>query len=128
MEFIFNANGDYKTEFKSYVDLLFDKIATISKAQRLKLVEGLTESYFHITGEAPNGGQLDRLASFILHDDLEGNRKSNKKKTVEYSILSDRQMDTRERGEADERLAQNYGTDGKKHGRGTRNHKTNALD
>lgn len=127
MEFTFNIQGDFKTEFKNYVDLLFSKVATLTEKQRVALAGQLTEAYVATTGQTPAGGQLDRLGSFILHAELTS-KKSNKSKKAEYPVLSDRQIETRERGEADERLATNYGTDGKKHGRGTRNRSTNELD
>lgn len=126
MKFTFNIQGDFKTEFKNYVDLLFSKVATFTRTQRNGLVDGLIEAYVATTGQVPNGGQLDRLASFILHEELTSN---DPYKTSKTGIMSDRQFRRRaEEQEADVKLAGNYGTDGKKHGRSTRNRSTNELD
>jgi hypothetical protein len=127
MEFTFNATGDFKTEFKKYVDLLFEKASTLTQKQRIKLTEDVTEAYVSTTGQVPNGGQLDRLGSFILHNELTS-MKSNKSKASEYPVFSDRQIETREREETDFILSTNYGTDGVKHGTGKRNTKTNMID
>lgn len=127
MEFVFTANGDFKTEFKTYVDLLFEKAGTLTRKQRIALAGKLTDTYVTVTGQVPAGGQLDRLGSLILHEELTS-KKSNKAKTTQYNFHSDRQLETREREEADFGLAQNYGTDGKKHGKGTRNRAINELD
>lgn len=127
MEFTFNAKGDYKTEFKNYVDLLFSKVTTFTREERLALTEKLTVAYVLTTGKTPAGGQLDRLGSFILHEDLTDKRK-NKVTATNYPFLSDWQLVEREKKEADEKFGASYGTDGKKHGKGTRNRKYNTQD
>lgn len=127
MEFTFTANGDYKTEFVNYVTALFDKAHTYTQAKRTQLAGHLIEAYFHTTGQTPAGGQLDRLGTFILHDVIT-DKKSNKSKTMEYNILSDSQLEEREKGERDFGLSEQYGTDGVKHGAGKRNTKTKELE
>lgn len=112
MEFTFNDEGDYKAEFSNYVDLLFKKVATTKRDKRIKLTDGLTESYIRVVGEAPAGVQLSRLATFILYDELEGNRDPHK--ASKTGLLSDRQLRTRkEEKEVDGRIIEIYGSDGR---------------
>lgn len=125
MEFVFTAHGDFKSEFKAYVDRLFEVAGTTTRKQRLKLTEQLTEAYIKTTGQVPAGGQLDRLGSLILHEELTLN---DPHKASKIGFYSEHQEDRREKKEADFKLAGNYGTDGTKHGRGTRNRSTNELD
>lgn len=125
MEFVFNAQGDFKTEFRTYVDRLFEVAGTTTRKQRLKLTEQLTEAYVTTTGQVPNGGQLDRLGSLILHEELTLN---DPHKASKIGFYSEHQEDRRDKKQADFKLADNYGTDGIKHGRGTRNRKTNTQD
>lgn len=126
MEFTFNVAGDYKTEFIKYIDLLFEKASTLTQEQRVVLTGQLTEAYMLTTGKRPSGGQLDRLGSFILHEELTDKDPHKASKT---GILSDRQVRRREEEkDADSRLADQYGTDGVKHGTGKRNTRTNNLE
>jgi hypothetical protein len=127
MEFTFNATGDYKTEFIDYVSMLFSKASTLTRKQRVKLADQLIEAYVGTTGLVPNGGQLDRLGSLILHEELTDMHPDKVTRTA-YPIFSERQFETRNRGEADFGLTTNYGTDGVKHGTGRRNTKTHMLD
>lgn len=125
MEFTFNARGDYKTEFIKYVNLLFDKATTLTRNQRISLTDNLIEAYVGTTGQVPNGGQLDRLGSLILHEELTLN---DPHKASKIGFHSEHQEDRRDKKEADFMLATNYGTDGVKHGAGKRNTKTNMID
>lgn len=128
MDFTFNRYGDYKAEFKDYVDTLFDTALELAREERIKIVDTLTETYVGIVGKAPDGIQLDRLASFILKEELTDKRK-NKMQAEEYPLLSDTQREYREKDEADFKVAEGvYGTDGKKHGKGTRNRKLNTIE
>lgn len=128
MEFTFNKHGDYKTEFRNYVDTLFATALELDRQDRIQLVDSLTETYVITTGKTPDGVQLDRLASFILKDELADKRK-NKMQAEEYPLLSERQRETRERSEADFKVAEGvYGSDKRKHGRGTRNRKNNTIE
>lgn len=125
MEFTFNIHGDFKAEFKAYVDLLFTKAGTLTRKQRISLTDKLTEAYVTTTGQVPAGGQLDRLGSLILHEELTLN---DPHKASKIGFYSEHQEDRREKKETDFKHATNYGTDGKKHGRGTRNRKNNTQD
>lgn len=127
MEFIFNKYGDFKAEFKAYVDLLFSKADTLTCKQRIKLTDKLTEAYVTTTGFAPDGVQLDRLATLILRDELIKNDPHKVSKT-EYPILSESQEERRNKKNAGNKPLDIYGTDRRKHGRGTRNRKTNYID
>lgn len=126
MEFTFNAQGDFKTEFAKYIDLLFEKASTFTNKQRVTLSYQITEAYYKATGQLPAGGQLDRLGTFILHDIVTDTDPHKASKT---GILSDRQIERREKEkESNFALADQYGTDGVKHGAGKRNTKTNELE
>jgi hypothetical protein len=126
MEFVFTITGDFKTEFVKYVDMLFERASTLTRKQRTKLSGTLIEAYVATTGQRPNGKQLERLGSLILHEELTLN---DPHKASKIDIYSDRQFERREKEmEADFRLAEQYGTDGVKHGAGRRNHKTNMID
>lgn len=126
MEFTF-TNGDYKTEFREYVDELFNTALAKPREQRMELSDKLINTYVRTTGKVPDGVQLDRLSTLILRDELASKQK-NKVQKMEYNFHSEWQEEKRKREEVDGRLASNYGTDGKKHGKGKRNRKTGNID
>ena len=98
MEFVFNPQGDYKAEFVGYVDTLYSIADSLTRKQRIDLVDKLTNAYITATGKLPNHIQLDRLATLILREEVT-DRSKNKMRKHEYPVLSDRQKETRERVE-----------------------------
>lgn len=95
MEFVFNPQGDYMDEFVGYVDTLYSIADSITRKQRIDLVDKLTNAYITATGKLPNHIQLDRLATLILREEVT-DRSKNKMRKHEYPVLSDRQKETRE--------------------------------
>jgi hypothetical protein len=64
-EFAFDKNDDYKTKFSSYVSFVINKDFE-DPAERIKLVQTLTDSYINAIGERPEHRELDELSSWII--------------------------------------------------------------
>lgn len=81
----------------------------------------MVEEYFAAVKEWPDSWQLQRLANEILREELASTSGHKAKKP--YSFLSDRQMETRYRQEANFKFTEEYDTDGKFQGRPIRKYK-----
>lgn len=80
---------DFDVSFNRAVNALFKR--SYCTDERNKIVEEMTEEYFAKTGEFPSDKTLEKLADFILDDDLRDNSMDKVTKT-EYPILSDKQL------------------------------------
>jgi hypothetical protein len=86
---------DFDVSFRKSVNALFKR--SYSSNERNRIVEEMTEEYFAKTGEFPSDKVLEKLADFILDDDLRDNSMDKVTKT-EYPILSDKQIARRTLG------------------------------
>lgn len=101
---------DYKAAFEQAVsNLIENRIVDIE--ERKKAVEDLIEEYIADTGERPDPYQLDRLASLLLYEYLEGDRSKDKILNSEYPILTEDQFKRRYRRELGEGSLKTIATD-----------------
>lgn len=100
-----NAHDDITEQFTQ-----FKRIQT-GRNMRMMFSNRLTEHYFEINGKIPPVSVLDRLSTLILQDEL-SDKHADKMARNEYPLLSDRQRDTRERGERSMAAASAVATDG----------------
>ena len=82
-----------------------------NRQDRIEVTEKLTEQYFSEHGEMPSASVLDRMATLILQDEL-ADKHADKMTRNEYPLLSDRQRETRGRGERSLYAASDVATDG----------------
>ncbi|QGG47685.1 hypothetical protein [Heliorestis convoluta] len=100
----FYPDGEYKQEFEEEVDVLIKKEQPLP--WRIEAVKILTDIYVQRIGEMPESKQLERLANYILSDELK-DRHPDKVANTEYPIFSDVQLKVRQRREvAFEKLEQ----------------------
>ncbi|MDA1545843.1 hypothetical protein [Bacillus cereus group sp. TH253LC] len=115
-KYIFDINGDYKTQFETYVNALitslrecnFNAISNIDV--RAKIIKSLTDAYVGTIGERPEPKQLERLADLLLYEEL-SNTHPDKMARKEYPIMSDHQLSRRHSGEVSMKVAEEYGVD-----------------
>jgi hypothetical protein len=88
----FYFEGDFKSGFSQAVDELLT--LDLPMTFRIGQVEILTEAYFEQTGQKPDPFQLERLADFILRDDL-SDPHPDKVTNTEFPILSEGQVKLR---------------------------------
>lgn len=88
--------GDYKELFEKEVTRLIE-IHLDDIRQRIEAVAFLVESYILDTGDRPDAEQLDRLASHLLYEDLEGDTHPDKVTNTEYPIFTQAQLSRREK-------------------------------
>jgi hypothetical protein len=112
--YIFDLNGDYKTQFKEFVDTIMKKENHIEdRIERNQAVETLIESYTEQTGERPHEWQLGRLTNYLLLEELTDNRKHKSQKG--NSILSKSGVRHRQKKEVSIESVYLYiGSDGKR--------------
>ncbi|WP_060210519.1 hypothetical protein [Sporosarcina koreensis] len=80
--------------------------------QRRKNVELITESFYATVGQMPSPAQLDRLASFLLFDEL-SDPHPDKMTREEYPIMSDSQRDERLGDEVSFKWTESVAVDGR---------------
>lgn len=99
--------GDYKEKFADYVTeiLATSNSKTIPSVETRKdVIVAITEAYMIQVGEQPDGVQLQRLANWLLLEDLT-NSHPDKVTLTEYPIMTNRQLRGRySREVANERL------------------------
>lgn len=115
-KYLFDINGDYKTQFETYVITLItahreiDSEAISNRGVRAKEIKSLTDAYVETVGERPGPKQLERLADLLLHEELTDPR-PDKMTREEYPIMSDHQLSRRHSGEVSMKVAEEYGVD-----------------
>lgn len=87
-----DAHNDITEQFTQFKRIGTDRRSRIDFSMRL------TERYLAVNDKIPPVNVLDRLATLILQDEL-ADKDLHKMTRHEYPLLSDRQRDTRERGE-----------------------------
>ena len=111
--------GDYKELFTQEVDKLI-KIHFELEDRKLA-IEFLTERYISDTGKRPVCAELERLATHMLYESLEGDTRRDKMTLEEYPIITPAQVKRRKinRGETSADFSSNnfIGSDGKQHGK-----------
>lgn len=117
--------GDYKVLFEKEVDRLIELHFEVK--DRKRAVEFLTDRYIEETGKRPLGSQLERLASHLLYESLEGDTRRDKMTIEEYPITTDQQIKRRRlsRGETptDMQALNKVASDGKEYGKPTRRYR-----
>lgn len=106
----FRGDSDYKAAFERAVTDLIDA-AIEDRNERIAAVQALIDEYISAIDEYPEGVELERLADYLLYEDLEGDMRTDKI-TDEYPILSERQMARRYERETSLELAEDYDTFG----------------
>ncbi|MGG0150723.1 hypothetical protein [Bacillus mycoides] len=112
----FDINGDYKTQFETYVNTLIttlrksDSSAISNREVRAKEIKSLTDAYVGTVGERPELKQLERLADLLLYEELSDTH-PDKMTLAEYPIMSDHQLSRRHSGEVSMKVAEEYGVD-----------------
>lgn len=102
-KYTFDINGDYKTQFETYVNTLItslresDSEAISNRDVRAEEIKSLTDAYVGTVGERPEPKQLERLADLLLYEELHDTNRM-KVRNNEYPILSDTQIQRRQEG------------------------------
>ena len=86
-------------------------VKTAGQQERKAAVNDLIEAYVIATGERPDSAQLDRLAEYIMLDDL-SDADPYKVAHTEYPFLSARQLELRRTREVSLKVTEETGTDG----------------
>lgn len=105
---------DYKEQFTDSVTELIEE-AVEDRQERINRINHLIESYVEQTGERPDGRELDRLSSHILHEELEGDPRPDKMTLVDEPIMTEAQRGRRIKNEVSEKSFAFIGNDGKNH-------------
>ncbi|KFN01598.1 hypothetical protein D0U04_13755 [Bacillus clarus] len=118
-QYTFDINGDYKTQFETYVNTLItthragskeSQEAISNRNTRAKEIKSLTDAYVGTVGERPEPKQLERLADLLLYEELHDTH-PDKMVLAEYPIMSDHQLSRRHSGEVSMKVAEEYGVD-----------------
>ena len=103
--------NDYKTQFNEEVTALISANIT-DRAERMAAVQALIDRYLTENGVTPDITQLERLANYILHEELT-DPDPYKSEHNEYPILSEWQMELRRSREIPlDMIIDHVGTDG----------------
>ncbi|QHZ52325.1 hypothetical protein [Paenibacillus larvae] len=109
--------SDKQAFCEAVTDLIEQNIT--DRSERINAVEALTDAYVDSTGNLPDSAQLERLADYLLKEELTDNF-ADKVTQTDYPFFSDRQLDRRYKKEATAKAAEYIGTDGKNHRVGKR--------
>lgn len=93
-------------------DLIGENIT--DRSERIKAVEGLIDAYMDSTGMPPEHTQLERLADYLLSEEL-NDKSSDKAAKNDCPFHSPRQTMRRYSREASDSAASNIGVDGQNH-------------
>lgn len=107
----FNSKGDYKAEFEREVNELIDQNIE-DRQERIKAIAALVDDYSLYIGEAPDPVQLERLADYILREELT-DKNPYKVSHNEYPIFSESQIKRRKGTEARPEAACYVANDGR---------------
>lgn len=88
------------------------KVGELARSQRIVEITKLTDDYFNKVGEKPDSTALERMANLLLYEDLT-NPHPDKMAREEYPIMSESQREERVKSEASDKLAEEYGDDGR---------------
>ncbi|HHT7127809.1 hypothetical protein [Bacillus cereus] len=116
VKYTFNINGDYKTQFETYVNTLIttrresDSSAISNRDVRAEEINSLTDAYVEALGERPEPKQLERLADLLLYEELHDTH-PDKMTREEYPIMSEHQLARRHSDEVSMKVAEEYGVD-----------------
>jgi len=92
----FKHGTDYKAEFERAVNEIIDKNIE-DRTERIRAIDALIDEYVDAIGSAPDPKQLERLADYILREELTDSSK-DKVSREEYPILSEWQLARRTSG------------------------------
>lgn len=113
---------DYKTAFIAAVDdLIAEEIE--DRQDRGRAIEALTDAYIDSVGERPVPEQLDRLADYLLREELTDDH-PDKMTRNEYPIMSRVQEERRRDREYSLGLAEHYDEDGRNRTKPVRRRRT----
>jgi hypothetical protein len=103
-----------KEELHEAISALYErtKAGELVRSQRIVEITNLTDAYFNTAGEKPDTTALDRMANLVLYEDLT-NPHPDKMAREEYPIMSESQREERIKTEASDKLAEEYGDDGR---------------
>lgn len=105
--------GDYKAAFSDAVtDLIAEDIT--DRDERIAAVNGLLEAYVDSVGETPDSAECERLADYILREELNDSN-PHKVAHTEYPFFSEYQLERRHNREVSLWVADALGTDGEDH-------------
>jgi hypothetical protein len=88
-----------------------EEIIADQVAARTKKIDTLIEDYVAQTGKVPNGRQLERLASAILYEELNGDNRPDKMTLRDTPIMTNAQVIRRHNNEASEDALASVGSD-----------------
>lgn len=90
------------------------------RAERMEMIEKLIEEYVEDTGERPDDRQLERLASAILYEELQGDTRPDKVTLEERPILTFSQIKRRHGSEASSEVLEIISSDGRNYAKASR--------
>jgi len=88
------------------------KTGELDRNDRIKEINALVEAYHDSVGKSPDSTALERMANLIIYEELT-NPHPDKMTREEYPIMSETQREERIKSEASEKLAEEYGADGR---------------
>lgn len=74
-------------------------------------IQDIIDTYVDILGKRPDGTELTRMATLILHEDL-SDKRSNKMSVEEFPVMSDDQLRVRYERETSDAWASSIASDG----------------
>lgn len=103
-----------KEELHESITALYErtKAGDLVRSRRIVEIDKLTEVYFSKVEEKPDSIALERMANLLLYEDLT-NPHPDKMAREEYPIMSESQREERVKSEASDKLAEEYGDDGR---------------
>ncbi|WP_271750054.1 hypothetical protein [Bacillus paralicheniformis] len=88
------------------------KAGEFDRIERIKEINALVEAYLDSVGKSPDSTELEHMANLIIYEELT-NPHPDKMTREEYPIMSETQREERIKSEASEKLAEEYGADGR---------------
>ncbi|KKB71878.1 hypothetical protein [Bacillus sp. TH008] len=88
------------------------KAGELDRIERIKEINALVEAYHDSVGKSPDSAALERMANLIIYEEL-SDPHPDKMAREEYPIMSETQREERIKSEASEKLAEEYGADGR---------------
>lgn len=107
----FKPKTDYKKAFEEAVNEIIDKNIE-DRTERIRAIDALIDEYVDAIGSAPDPKQLERLADYILREELL-DRNPHKVRKTEYPIFTEAQLKRRRNREAPDEAMECVGIDGR---------------